>query len=176
MKNFNLNKVRKIVKAGFKCGLITISDDLFDYGIMDIGCKIGDKAFYFGGQEIEGMSLEEYNASFDIEVTTEMVSNTIWDMISSEVFSDEGWYYIEYLNENLNRKKHYYDFGYFFSRKDSGSIMVTTLKQLDTENVDSCVDYAFKHNLIEVDYVDNINYIEELSIQEAKEMGFEIEE
>ncbi len=101
MKEFNLNKVNKMVKAGLKNGLITISDDLFDYGVMGIGCKIGNKAFYFGDNEVENtMSLEEYKSSFDEEVTTEMVSNTIWNMISSEEYSEEGWYYIYYLDEN----------------------------------------------------------------------------
>lgn len=97
MKEFNLDKVNKMVKTGLKNGLIIISDDLFDYGVMGIGCKIGDNAFYFGSNEIEDMSLEEYNSSFDDEVTTEMVSNTIWNMINSEEHSDEGWYYISYI-------------------------------------------------------------------------------
>lgn len=101
MKKFNFDKVRKMVAEGLKNGLVTISDNLFDYGVMDIGCKIGDNAFYFGGNEVEDMSLEEYNVSFDDEITTEMVSNTIWNMIGSEDFSDEGWYYIYYLDENL---------------------------------------------------------------------------
>lgn len=100
MKEFNLTKVRKMVETGLKNGLITISDALFDYGVMDIGCKIGDNAFYFGGNEVEDMSLEEYKSSFDEEVTTEMVTNTIWNMISSEEYSEEGWYYIYYLDEN----------------------------------------------------------------------------
>lgn len=100
MKKFNLDKIRKMVKAGLKNGLITISDDLFDFGIMGIGCKIGDNAFYFGDNEVEYMSLEEYKSSFDEEVTTEMISNTIWDMINSKEFSEEGWYYVYYLNEN----------------------------------------------------------------------------
>lgn len=101
MKKFNYDKVREMVAEGIKNGLVTISDDLFDYGVMGIGCKIGDNAFYFGGNEVEDiMSLEEYKSSFDKEVTTEMVSNTIWNMISSEEYSDEGWYYIYYLDEN----------------------------------------------------------------------------
>ena len=101
MKKVNFDKVRKMVAEGLKNGLVTISDNLFDYGVMDIGCKIGDNAFYFGGNEVEDMSLEEYNVSFDDGITTEMVTNTIWDMIGSEDFSDEGWYYIYYLDENL---------------------------------------------------------------------------
>ena len=68
--------------------------------------------------------------------------------------------------------KHYYDFGYFFSRKDSGSLRVTTETELDTENVDSCITYACNNNLIDKSYADNIIYVEELSENDAREMGF----
>lgn len=105
MKKFNHNEVRAMVAEGLKNGLVAISDNLFDYGVMDIGCQIGNNAFYFGGNEVEGMSLEEYNTSFDDEVTTEMVTNTIWDMINSEDFAAEGWSYIYYLDENLKNRK-----------------------------------------------------------------------
>lgn len=105
MQKFNFDKVREMVAEGLKNGLVTISDNLFDYGVIDIGCKIGDNAFYFGGFEVEGISLEEYNTFFDDEVTTEMVTNTIWDMINSEDFAAEGWSYIYYLDENLKNIK-----------------------------------------------------------------------
>lgn len=68
--------------------------------------------------------------------------------------------------------KHYYDFGYFFSRKDSGSLRVTTDTELDTENVDSCIEYACNNNLIDKSYADNIIYVEELSEADARDMGF----
>ena len=71
-------------------------------------------------------------------------------------------------------EKHYYDFGYFFSRKDSGSIRVTTTEPLDTDDIDECITYASNHHLIENEYVDNIVYVSELTEQEAKDMGFEI--
>ena len=33
-------------------------------------------------------------------------------------------------------KKYYYDFGYFFSNKDSGSLRVTTTEPLDADDTD----------------------------------------
>ena len=69
--------------------------------------------------------------------------------------------------------KYYYDFGYFFSRKDSGSIRVTTNEPLNTDNIDVCVEYAYENDLIEEDYIDNIIYVNELTKEEAIEMGFE---
>lgn len=69
-------------------------------------------------------------------------------------------------------KKHYYDFGYFFSNKDSGSIRMTTSKSLDTDDIDGCVIYALKNKLMEDEYANNIVYVEELTEEEASRMGF----
>lgn len=48
--------------------------------------------------------------------------------------------------------KYYYDFGYFFSNKDSGSLRVTTTEPLDADDTDGCVEYALEHNLIDEEY------------------------
>lgn len=80
--------------------------------------------------------------------------------------------------KNLERnetKKYYYDFGYFFNNRDSGSLRVITNKPLDEDDVDECVNYAYKNNLISKEYVNNIIYIEELSKKDAKEMGFNVD-
>lgn len=57
MKNYTINsrekykmdkeELKTLIKQGLKNGLVVISDNLFDYGLVDIGCKIGDNAFYF---------------------------------------------------------------------------------------------------------------------------------
>ena len=72
-------------------------------------------------------------------------------------------------------KKHYYDFGYYFSNKDSGSIYIITEKLLDTDDIDECVKYVFSKKLIYKSYINNIVYIEELSEEEAKDMGINVE-
>lgn len=68
---------------------------------------------------------------------------------------------------------HYYDFGYFFDRKHSGSIRITTTEVLDTDDVDECIKYAVEHNLFEPEYADNIIYVNELTESDAKDMGFD---
>lgn len=68
-------------------------------------------------------------------------------------------------------EKHYYDFGYFFGSKDSGSILIATDKELDVDDIDESVSYVFKQGLIDEEYIENIIYIEELSKEEYLEMG-----
>lgn len=109
MKNYTINSKGKyemnkeeltiLIGQSLKNGLVVISDDLFDYGVMDIGCKIGDNAFYFGGQEVEAMSLEEFKVSFDTDTIISMITETVWDMYES-YNPDEAWYYYWYLKEN----------------------------------------------------------------------------
>lgn len=73
-------------------------------------------------------------------------------------------------------KKHYYDFMYFFSTKDSGSIHVITDTQLDIDSIEDCVEYAIKHHLIDKMYAQNIINVDELTRTEAIERGFEKQE
>lgn len=74
--------------------------------------------------------------------------------------------------ESEKGKKHYYLFHYFFNDKDSGSLKVMTNEQLDIDDIDACVNTALIHNLISEEYASNIDEIEELSENEAKEMNF----
>lgn len=73
-------------------------------------------------------------------------------------------------------KKYYYDFGYFFSNKDSGSLRVTTTEPLDADDTDECVEYALKHNLIDEEYAGNIIYVEQLTKEDARDMGFDVDD
>ena len=71
-------------------------------------------------------------------------------------------------------KKYYYNFGYFFNRKDSGTLRIITNEFLNENDIDECIIYALKHKLIPEEYADNIIYIEGIEENEAKEMGFDI--
>lgn len=109
MKNYTINskgkykmnkeELQNLIKQGLINGLVIISDNLFDYGVMNIGCKIGDNAFYFGGQKVEIMSLETFKLSFDTDTIINMVTEAIWD-IYENYNPDEAWYYYWYLKEN----------------------------------------------------------------------------
>lgn len=73
----------------------------------------------------------------------------------------------------MDTNKFYYDFGYFFSRKDSGSCRVTLSVDLgDDPDVDDAVDTALKEGALDEEYADNIVYVTKLTTEEAKEMGF----
>lgn len=73
-------------------------------------------------------------------------------------------------------RKYYYDFGYFFSTKDSGSLRVTTTEPLDENDTEACVRYALENDLIEEEYAENIIYVTELTEEDARGMGFDIED
>lgn len=82
----------------------------------------------------------------------------------------------EFNNFDLEiQKPHYYDFGYFFDRKDSGSCRVTLMWELNTDDIDECVEIALANNALDEEFAGNIVYVEELTIDEARDMGFEIE-
>lgn len=104
-KVYNLLTIEKLVQQGLTQNLITISNNLFDYGVMGIGCKIGDNAFYFCDSEIETMSIKAFMAFFDPEEISYMIAKAIVDMIEDEFLSDEGWYYIAYLEKYLNKRE-----------------------------------------------------------------------
>ena len=76
----------------------------------------------------------------------------------------------------MNEQKFYYDFGYFFNRKDSGSCRVTLSVDLgDNIDVDEAVSVALKEGALDEEFADNIIYVESLTKEEAIEMGFDIE-
>lgn len=134
--------------------------------------------------------LDKFLDNADIEIFKERI-NTVCD--NPCIYALHSTFFVENLFEiqctnntiSVNKKgascnmidhttstKHYYDFGYFFSRKDSGSLRVTTETELDTEDIDFCIKYACDNNLIDKSYADNIIYVEELSESDARDMGF----
>ena len=50
---------------------------------------------------------------------------------------------------------------------------MTTNEPLNVDDIDACVEYAYKNDLIEEEYIDNIIYVNNLTKEEAIEMGFE---
>lgn len=71
-----------------------------------------------------------------------------------------------------NNKKHYYEFVYFFSNKDSGSIYIATNSPLDVFYTDECIDYAYKHGLLDKEFIDNIVSVDEIDESDAKHLAF----
>lgn len=71
-------------------------------------------------------------------------------------------------------QKYYYDFGYFFNRKDSGSCRVTLNIDLGDSNIDTdeAVNLALKAGQLDEEISDNIVYVKKLTEKEARDMGF----
>lgn len=71
-------------------------------------------------------------------------------------------------------QKYYYDFGYFFSRKDSGSCRVTLDIDLGDGDIDTdeAVNLALKAGQLDEEISDNIVYVNKLTEEEARDMGF----
>lgn len=66
--------------------------------------------------------------------------------------------------------KFYYDFHYFFSRGDSGSYILCFDKELDINDEEGCIEVAVEVGAIPAEYADNIDYIDELTEEEAMEI------
>lgn len=98
----NKKELKELVKKGLTEKLITISENLEDFGVLGIGCKIGETAFYFGGFELENMTMKDYD--FTLEETTDMITNALYD-IYSDIDKDEGLYCYYYLKEHINLSK-----------------------------------------------------------------------
>ena len=104
------------------------------------------------------------------EIGTHSSTHPNMSKLSSEKIKEE------FFNYDLEiQTPHYYDFGYFFNRKDSGSCMVKLMFELDNlEDIDECVEIALANNALDEEYAGNIVYIEELTEEEAIDFGFEI--
>lgn len=66
--------------------------------------------------------------------------------------------------------KYFYDFHYFFSRGDSGSYIVAFNNQLDINDEERCIEVAVEVGAIPEEYADNIDFIDELTEEEAREI------
>ena len=73
------------------------------------------------------------------------------------------------------RTKHYYDFGYFFDAKNSGSCRVVLSEELEEDiDIADAINMALDEGSLDEDYADNILYVDHLSPLEASDMGFEV--
>lgn len=103
----NKETLKNLVVKGLEQSIVIIDDFTFknEFGMMGIGCKIGDYAFYFGGSEVEDMSLDDYD--FTIEESADMITNVIYDMYFDPETTTEALYYYHYLKENVKLPKEF---------------------------------------------------------------------
>ena len=87
-----------MVKAGYAAGLVRLMDSPHDDGVV---CGIGEHWFYFGGEEAEGCSVEEYKANVPESTIIEEIFNVLDDFEGNGLDWDEYRYYGYYLSEQL---------------------------------------------------------------------------
>lgn len=73
---------KEMIRKGFENNIISIEDAYG--GCIDICCRIGDNAFYFGGTEIENITTEEYWKSCTLDTTIDMLYEILKDVESAE--------------------------------------------------------------------------------------------
>ena len=87
---------RKMIENGFKNGKITIEDSYG--GCLGICCKIGDNAFYFVRSD-DNLTKEEYWKAYTLEMTVDMIFNSLKDTQSAEENGLDEWEWYYYRDE-----------------------------------------------------------------------------
>ena len=103
----NKETLKNLVVKGLEQNIVIVDEFTLEdgFGMTGIGCKIGDYAFYFGGSEVEDMSLGEYD--FTIEESADMITNVIYEMYFDPETTFEALYYYHYLKENVKLPKEF---------------------------------------------------------------------
>lgn len=84
------------IKAGIEAGIITFfcADDA-------ILCSIGNTTFLFGGGATNGMTIKEFNETFDLDAKTQLV----WSTLNTIEDEDQAIYYDTILRCGLGTDK-----------------------------------------------------------------------
>lgn len=99
--------LKNLVIKGLEQNIVIVDEFTLEdgFGMTGIGCKIGDYAFYFGGSEVEDMSLGEYD--FTIKESADMITDVIYEMYFDSENTFEALYYYHYLKENVKLPKEF---------------------------------------------------------------------
>ncbi len=99
-----VDKVVALVRNGLKKGAIEISDKLSDYGVLGLGCIIGDNAFYFGTVDFDELEIETPEQYFAKRTHEEVIADISFTLLCF-LFDfpedpDEGLYLIACLSSH----------------------------------------------------------------------------
>lgn len=89
-----------LLKAAFERGVAKLVESDMSLGIMGVGCKIGEGAFYFLPLEDEELSIEQVEEKYTDEMLYEQMAQTIIDL-DTDLDEDESTYYIAVLMQGL---------------------------------------------------------------------------
>lgn len=87
------------IKTGLENGLIEISDNLGDYGLMGIGCRIGSGAFYFGRDITDKYeTAQDFLRDYDTDKIADMLYSVLATCRFAMCSGLNEYEYIEYKN------------------------------------------------------------------------------
>ena len=86
------------IKKGIQNGIILIVDGDLDHGTIGTVCQIDNNQFYFGGQEAEDSTAEEYLENVPLDDIVNEIYETLEDFRTTDSFEDEYHYYDIYLD------------------------------------------------------------------------------
>lgn len=90
---------KELIRHGIHTGAIQFIDATGEYGCFGTVCKIGDSAFYFGGETAEEESAAEYLLNSNVDD----VINAIFDTLESFRGDADG------SNDGSNSEYEYYE-------------------------------------------------------------------
>lgn len=87
------------IKTGLENGLIEILDNLGDYGLMGIGCRIGSGAFYFGSDITDKYeTAQDFLRDYDTDKIADMLYSVLATCRFAMCSGLNEYEYIEYKN------------------------------------------------------------------------------
>lgn len=98
MLNIEKELVKCMIKEGLFDGTVKLIENDIDLGILGVGCKIGDYAFYFLSSEDEDLTLYEIKKEYNKNDLANQITSAIYDAIDK----NECDYYISYLDEKYH--------------------------------------------------------------------------
>ena len=96
MLNIEKELVEFMIKEGLFDGTVKLIEN--DFGILGVGCKIGDYAFYFLSSEDQDLTLCEIKKEYNNNDLANQITSAIYDAIDE----NECDYYISYLDEKYH--------------------------------------------------------------------------
>lgn len=90
------------VRAGFKSGLVRLTDDDFGDVVCEIGFGVSKNWFWFGGEEAEGTTADEYLRDIPMDTIIDDVVATLKGFQQDD--PDEWMFYRQMLDEHNDKE------------------------------------------------------------------------
>ena len=95
-QDYSREIIAVLLKIAFEKGIAKLIENDLNLGIIGVGCKIGEGAFYFLSLEDEGLSIEQVRENYTDEMLYEKIAQAIIDL-DTDLDEEESSYYMPIL-------------------------------------------------------------------------------